>query len=100
MPNRHKKSQVEISLKPVEAEATKSNSALRFRESSQSDLKPSEIKPLRVRNPANDSTHFSTGTFKSPDNLVKKQEAHVQWYNGDQKDQELSHGNRDFAPVF
>ena len=78
MPNRHSKKQVEISLKPVEAETTRANSALRFRESSNSDLKASEIKPLRVNKKAKvDSTHLATGTFKGQDEFVKRTEAHV-----------------------
>jgi|688.fasta_scaffold1019387_1 hypothetical protein len=77
MPNRHSKKQIEISLKPVEAEASRPNSALRFRESASSELKASEIKPLRVKKPKVDSTHLATGTFKGQDELVKKQEAHV-----------------------
>ena len=64
MPNRHSKKQIEISLKAVEAEATRPNSALRFRETSSSELKASEIKPLRVIKPKVDSTHLATGTFK------------------------------------
>ncbi len=77
MANRHSKKQVDISLKPVDAEATRPNSALRFRESSSSELKASEIKSLRQRKPKVDSTHFATGTFKGQEDQVKKQAAHV-----------------------
>ncbi len=99
MPNRHSKKQVEISLKPVEAEATRPNSALRFRESSSSDLKAVEIKSSREIKQKIDSTHLATGTFKGQNDFVNKTEAHVQWYNGDQKEQEVPSGNKDFAPT-
>ena len=99
MPNRHSKKQAEISLKPVEAETTRPNSALRFRESSSSDLKAIEIRPSKIKKPKIDSTHLATGTFRGQNDFVSKTEAHVQWYNGDQKEEEVPLGNKDFAPT-
>jgi len=99
MPNRHSKEQVEIRLKPVETETKRLNSALRYRESSSSDLKATDIRPSRIEKPKIDSTHLATGTFRGQNEIVNKTDSHVQWYNGDQKEEEVPIGNKDFAPT-